>query len=79
MSNGHVLGVEKKLKQLKEVHDIQGSNGNWDAGFYDLGLFNGLELALAIMEDREPILRMPPETHVATDIQQPTEGSGTDA
>ena len=41
------------LKQLREVHAIQGSDGCWDIDDYMLGLYNGLELALSIVESRE--------------------------
>lgn len=45
------------LQKLKEVHEIQGNSGNYDWSPYMLGLFNGLELALSIFEDREPAYR----------------------
>ena len=41
------------LKQLREVHAIQGRDGCWDIDDYMLGLYNGLELALSIVENRE--------------------------
>ncbi len=41
------------LKQLREVHAIQGRDGCWDIDDYMLGLYNGLELALSIVESRE--------------------------
>ena len=40
------------LKQLREVHAIQGRDGCWDIDDYMLGLYNGLELALSIVENR---------------------------
>ena len=45
------------LKQLREVHEAQGRDGNWDYDQYMRGLFNGLELALAIFEGRDPVYR----------------------
>lgn len=50
-----------KLEQLKQVHEIQGYKGNWDYSEYMLGLYNGLELALAIYEEREPNYKNPPK------------------
>jgi hypothetical protein len=44
---------DEVLKQLREVHAIQGSDGCWDIDDYMLGLYNGLELALSIVENRE--------------------------
>ena len=43
-----------KLEALRELHHQQGQNGNWDYDQYMMGLYNGLELALSIMENREP-------------------------
>lgn len=40
------------MKQLREVHAIQGQKGCYDVDEYMLGLYNGLELALSIMEQR---------------------------
>jgi hypothetical protein len=44
---------DEVLKQLLELHAIQGSDGCWDRDDYMLGLYNGLELALSIVENRE--------------------------
>jgi hypothetical protein len=46
--------IEEALKNLREVHEVQGRDGNWNHDNYMRGLYNGLELALAIIEDREP-------------------------
>lgn len=43
-----------KIDMLKNMKDIQGSKGNIDQGDYMVGLYNGLELAIATLEDREP-------------------------
>ena len=43
---------DKALKQLREVHAVQGRDGCWDIDDYMLGLYNGLELALSIVENR---------------------------
>lgn len=45
------------IAKLIEIRDIQGNDGNWNAAPYMTGLFNGLELAVAIGEDREPAYR----------------------
>lgn len=45
---------DAQLRGLRDVHAIQGNDGNWDADEYMRGMFNGLELALAIFEGREP-------------------------
>ena len=44
---------DEALNQLREIHAIQGRDGCWDIDDYMLGMFNGLELALSIAENRE--------------------------
>lgn len=45
---------EQKVESIKSTQRIQESNGNND--LYNLGVRNGIELCLAIMEEREPEL-----------------------
>lgn len=45
---------EKMIRDLKNITDIQGQKGNYDYDNYMRGLFNGLEMALSIFEQREP-------------------------
>ena len=45
--------TKEALTQLREVHAIQSRDGCWDIDDYMLGLYNGLELALSIAENRE--------------------------
>ena len=45
--------TKEALTQLREVHAIQGRDGCWDIDDYMFGLYNGLELALSIAENRE--------------------------
>jgi hypothetical protein len=52
--------TDQQLADLKNVHKIQGSHGNWDYDPYMHGMFNGLELALAIVEGREPKYKSAP-------------------
>jgi CRISPR/Cas system CMR-associated protein Cmr5 small subunit len=46
--------LQQKIKDVKEIRDIQGSQGNYDQGDYMMGLYNGLEMSLALMEGRNP-------------------------
>ena len=46
--------MDDELKKLREVHEVQGQDGNWNLNPYMEGLYNGLELALSIMENRDP-------------------------
>lgn len=50
-------GLREKCEIVKELRDIQGSYGNWNSDMYNLGLFNGLEMALCIIENRDPDYR----------------------
>jgi len=54
-------GIENKITALKESHKIQGSDGNWNYDPYMQGMYNGLELALAMFEDRVPSFRNAPD------------------
>ncbi len=46
--------MEEKLNNLNEILKIQGLSGNWNTSEYMRGLYNGLELASCILEEREP-------------------------
>lgn len=55
-----VMGVDPKkdaAQQLRELVEIQGMDGTWNADDYMVGMFNGMELALSILEDRDPQYR----------------------
>ena len=43
-----------KRKQIKNLRDIQAQSVITGANDYTVGLYNGLELALSVLEDREP-------------------------
>lgn len=49
--------MEKQFEKLKEISSIQSTKGNWDYSQYMRGLANGLILAVAIMEDKEPVYK----------------------
>jgi hypothetical protein len=42
------------IDKLKEITSIQCTDGTWNFNAYHLGMANGLVLALAILEDKEP-------------------------
>lgn len=46
--------IAETTKQLKKLRDIQGSDGTIDQGEYMVGLYNGIELAIAVLEGRDP-------------------------
>ena len=45
------------VKELENLVDVQGQRGTWDTSQYMCGMFNGMELSLAILKDREPQYR----------------------
>ena len=45
--------IEQRLKSLKEITNIQCSNGNWNYDVYMHGLANGMLLAIATLENSE--------------------------
>lgn len=53
--------MKTPIEQLQELVEIQGSNGNYNYDRYMHGMYNGMELALAIMENREPVYKDAPE------------------
>ena len=48
----------ESIKEIKEILKIQGENGNWNYDKYMLGLYNGIEFALSILEERQPNFRV---------------------
>lgn len=49
--------MKEVLNQLKELKEMQNREGTIDQGPYMVGLYNGLELSIAIIENREPIYK----------------------
>ncbi len=49
--------TRKHIQALKDVRDVQGMKGNYDTSPYMLGLYNGMECMIALLERREPIYR----------------------
>lgn len=46
---------EKRIRELKRVKDVQEQSLKAEHDDYMIGLYNGLELAVAIMENRKPV------------------------
>lgn len=49
--------LEAKVSDANELLAIQGEDGNWDYNDYMLGMYNGMELIVSVMEGREPVYR----------------------
>jgi hypothetical protein len=53
------------IEDVKRMRDAQGMNGNWNFDPYMHGLYNGLEFAVSILENREPAFRDAPDKWLA--------------
>lgn len=49
--------LEAKVSDANELLAIQGEDGNWDYSDYMLGMYNGMELIVSVIEGREPSYR----------------------
>jgi hypothetical protein len=47
--------------KLKELLEVQGRNGTWNYDPYFHGMYSGMEVMLAVLEDREPVFRGAPK------------------
>lgn len=52
-----MLRLKTRVKKVKEIRKIQEQMIETNADDYMVGLFNGLEMAVAILENREPKFR----------------------
>ena len=52
---------EKLIEGMRDLMKVQGDSGNWDYDPYMHGMYNGMELMLAMAEGREPVYRDAPE------------------
>lgn len=59
-----------KLQHLRDVYDIQKGDGNWNHDPYQFGMFNGLELAMSIIEDRPVNFKDKPAKWIDKDEQE---------
>jgi hypothetical protein len=51
------LLLNKWVEKVENARRIQGADGTWNRDPYLLGMYNGLELAMSILEGREPVYR----------------------
>lgn len=55
----------KRLSDANEMLSRQGESGNYDYDEYMHGMYNGMEVVLATIEDREPVFKDAPTTFLA--------------
>jgi hypothetical protein len=53
--------MEETIKIMKDLLEVQGRDGNWNYDSYMMGMYNGMELMLSIVEDREPVYKEAPD------------------
>jgi len=56
------------LQAVRDQLEIQGRDGNWNYDQYMAGMYNGLECALATLEDREPEYRKLPAPVASSEV-----------
>ncbi len=62
--------TKKEFKEkYTEVQSLQGENGNYNFDRYMLGLYNGMEMIIALYENREPNYRSAHEINFLNDKQ----------
>ena len=50
-----------KMSAINDLLRVQGMDGNWNYDPYMQGMYNGMEVVIAILEDREPVFKSAPE------------------
>jgi len=58
---GYCKECPKPLVKLKEMLEVQGRDGTWNYDPYFHGMYNGMEVMLAVLENREPVFRGAPK------------------
>ena len=53
--------TKEKIETMKEMLEIQGSDGNWNYSSSMHGMYNGMELMMALAEGREPVYKDAPD------------------
>ena len=48
---------DKLLRQLKDMVEVQGQDGNWNYDEYMMGMYNGMEFMMSMIENREPLYK----------------------
>jgi hypothetical protein len=66
------------IDSVRHMRDIQGVDGTWNYDPYMHGLYNGLEFAVSLLEQREPQFKDAPEKWLS-DLPKPRIFSATEA
>ena len=49
--------TEKQLDTMRNCLRVQGTGSNWEYNGYINGYYDGMELMMAIVEDRKPVFK----------------------
>lgn len=60
-----VTTLKQAREQMQKLLDTQGMKGNWDYDPYMQGMYNGMELAMCVLENREPVYKTTPKKWLA--------------
>jgi hypothetical protein len=58
------------VAKMKELLEVQGRDGNWNLDPYMQGMYNGMELMVALAERRDPVFRKAPENWLSAPPQR---------
>jgi hypothetical protein len=58
------------VAKMKELLEVQGRDGNWNLDQYMQGMYNGMELMVALAEGRDPAFRKAPENWLSAPPQR---------
>lgn len=62
------------VAKMKELLEVQGRDGNWNLDPYMQGMYNGMELMVALAEGRDPVFRKAPENWLSAPPQREWQG-----
>jgi hypothetical protein len=65
------------VAKMKELLEVQGRDGNWNLDPYMQGMYNGMELMVALAEGRDPVFRKAPENWLPAQPQREWQGLTT--
>lgn len=54
------VDLMRRMKSLKDLHRIMQADGVWNRDDYTRGVADGIEMAMSVMEDRDPVLKQLP-------------------
>ena len=53
--------TKDKMSIVNDLLRVQGIDGNWNYDPYMQGMYNGMEVVISLLEDREPVFKDAPD------------------